>query len=78
MRLVLLGQAYNPFLVGAISKNFLCSVLVERAAHTSIGGLHGEYAGTAYLPPLPHALFDEGMHLIFFRCYVGDIKAGKL
>ena len=78
MVLVLFGQANNPLLVRAILKNFLCFVLVERAAHATIGGLHGEYAGTAYLPPLPHALFDEGMHLIFFRCYVGYIEAGQL
>ena len=78
MLLVLLGQAYNSLLVRAIPKNILCFVLVERAAHASIGGLHGEYAGTAYLSPLPHAFLDEGMHLIFFRCYVGYIKAGEL
>ena len=78
LSLVLIGQVADLLLVWAVLEHFLCLLLVERATHAPVGGLHGEYAGTTDPPPLPHALLDEGMLLISFCCYVGHIKARKL
>ena len=41
------------------SEQFVGPLLVEGAAHASVGGLHGKDGGTADAPALPHALLDH-------------------
>ena len=57
--LILMSHPDNLLLVSALPEHLLCPLLVEGAAHASVGGLHGKDGRAADGPALPHALFDH-------------------
>ena len=62
--LVLFGHPGNLLLVTVGPKQLICFLLVECAAHTTVCGVHWEYARAIYLVPLPLTTFYQSLKSI--------------